>query len=325
MTIYLRQSTASQEIPLGYFVDSADGNTEETGLTIANTDIKVWKTGATSLASKNSGGATHIANGVYYCVLDATDTDTLGPLRIFIHVAGALAVKVDCVVLDEAQYDFMFGTNAPATQASVDTITTRLGTPSDLGGGATVAANLADIEGQTDDIGAAGAGLTAADDAILTAISNLNNLSQANIRTALGMASANLDTQLGAIDDLIDSEVAAIKTVVDAIKVTTDKFVFTIANKVDSSIQAAADIAAAVANKLADHFWRRTYANIRGSSDGDSVAFRSGLGAQSKLVNKWFFDGADLVLNHEDDSTEFGRQTAGTSPTAEPITELDTN
>ena len=37
----------------------------------------------------------------------------------------------------------------------------RLGTPSDLGGGATVAANLSDIEGQTDDIGIAGAGLTA--------------------------------------------------------------------------------------------------------------------------------------------------------------------
>lgn len=43
----------------------------------------------------------------------------------------------------------------------VDDIESRLGTPSNLGGGATVAANLADIEAQTDDIGAAGAGLTA--------------------------------------------------------------------------------------------------------------------------------------------------------------------
>ncbi len=43
----------------------------------------------------------------------------------------------------------------------VDDLETRLGTPSDLGGGATVAANLVDIEAQTDDIGAAGAGLTA--------------------------------------------------------------------------------------------------------------------------------------------------------------------
>jgi len=119
MTIFLRQSTASQEIPLGYFVDSVDGNTEETALTIANTDIKIWKTGATTLANKNSGGGTHISNGVYYAVLDATDTDTIGPLRAFIHVAGALAVKVDCVVLDEAVYDALFGTTALATATNI--------------------------------------------------------------------------------------------------------------------------------------------------------------------------------------------------------------
>lgn len=41
--------------------------------------------------------------------------------------------------------------------------------------------------------------LAAADDAVLAAIAALNNLSQANIRTAIGLASANLDTQLGDI------------------------------------------------------------------------------------------------------------------------------
>jgi uncharacterized LabA/DUF88 family protein len=40
-------------------------------------------------------------------------------------------------------------------------VETKIGTPSNLGGGATLAANLSDIEAQTDDIGAAGAGLTA--------------------------------------------------------------------------------------------------------------------------------------------------------------------
>ena len=117
--LWLRQSTASQEIPLGYFVDSTDGNTEETGLTIANTDIKIWKTGATTLANKNSGGGTHISNGVYYCVLDATDTDTIGPLVVFIHVSGALAVRVPCVVLDEAVYDSLFGTSALTTGGAI--------------------------------------------------------------------------------------------------------------------------------------------------------------------------------------------------------------
>jgi hypothetical protein len=105
MAIALRQSTASQEIPLGYFVDSTDGDTAMTGLTIANTDIKVWKTGATTLANKNSGGATHISGGLYYAVLDATDTDTLGPLVVFVHVATALAVRVECVVLAANVFD----------------------------------------------------------------------------------------------------------------------------------------------------------------------------------------------------------------------------
>ena len=90
--MWLRQSTASQEILLAPFVDSSDGNTAETGLTIANTDIKLWKHGATTEANKNSGGATHIAGGRYYAVLDATDTNTLGQLEINVHVAGALPV-----------------------------------------------------------------------------------------------------------------------------------------------------------------------------------------------------------------------------------------
>lgn len=42
----------------------------------------------------------------------------------------------------------------------IDNLVSRIGVPSNLGGGATVAANLSDIEGQTDDIGTAGAGLT---------------------------------------------------------------------------------------------------------------------------------------------------------------------
>ena len=48
-----------------------------------------------------------------------------------------------------------------AIENLVDDIESRIGTPSNLGTGATVAANLVDIEAQTDDIGIAGAGLTA--------------------------------------------------------------------------------------------------------------------------------------------------------------------
>ena len=132
--IFLKQSTASQEVPLGYFVDSTDGNTEETALTIANTDIKLWKTGATTLANKNSGGATAISNGIYYAVLDATDTDTLGPLVIFVHVTGALTVRLECCVLAANVYDSLIGATdkldvntAEIAGANVSTSTAQIG------------------------------------------------------------------------------------------------------------------------------------------------------------------------------------------------------
>jgi hypothetical protein len=103
--MFLRQSTAGQEVLIGRFVDDTDGNTAETGLTIANTDIKVWKEGATTLADKNSGGATHIASGMYYAVLDATDTNTLGNLELNVQVSGALSVRREFTVIPAAVYD----------------------------------------------------------------------------------------------------------------------------------------------------------------------------------------------------------------------------
>jgi hypothetical protein len=105
MAIALRQSTASQEVPLGPFVDSTDGATAKTALTIANTDIKIWVNGATSLVNKNSGGGTHMSNGVYSAVLDATDTATLGPMVLYVQVATALPIKLECVVLNAMNYD----------------------------------------------------------------------------------------------------------------------------------------------------------------------------------------------------------------------------
>lgn len=206
MTIHLRQSTASQEIPLGYFLDSTDGNTEETGLTIADTDIKIWKTGATTLANKNSGGGTHISNGIYYAVLDATDTDTIGPLVIFVHVAGALAVRLECCVLDEAVYDVMYGTTAPATATNITagtitTVTNLTNAPTNGDLTATMKASvntevdtaLADYDAPTS------AELVSEINSVQADIAALNNLSQADIRTATGLASANLDTQLDAL------------------------------------------------------------------------------------------------------------------------------
>jgi len=120
----LRQSTAAQYIPLGQFVDSVDGATAETGLTIANTDIKLWR--GTTLTSKNSGGATHIATGDYYAILDATDTATVGPLKITVKMSGALTVQLMCYVYEEAVYDLMFAASATGSPAALADIQSRL-------------------------------------------------------------------------------------------------------------------------------------------------------------------------------------------------------
>lgn len=109
MTVLLKQSTASQEVLLGPFLDDADGKTAETALSIANTDIKIWKAGSTSEVNKNSGGATHIASGRYYAVLDATDTNTLGSGEINVFMTGALPVKVRFCVLPANIYDSIIG------------------------------------------------------------------------------------------------------------------------------------------------------------------------------------------------------------------------
>jgi len=104
MAIQLVQSGAGQRVALGPFLDDTDGKTQETGLSIANTNIKIWKNDATALVNKNSGGATHMANGIYYITLDATDTDIPGRMIIFCHMAGALPVRVECHVNERSEY-----------------------------------------------------------------------------------------------------------------------------------------------------------------------------------------------------------------------------
>lgn len=116
--ILLRQSTASQEVMLGPFVDSTDGVTPENALTIAATDIKVFKAGATATVNKNSGGATYVtsSNGLYSAVLDATDTNTLGSGSLYVYVVGALPFKQDFTILPGAVFDsLVLGTDTLPT------------------------------------------------------------------------------------------------------------------------------------------------------------------------------------------------------------------
>lgn len=131
MSMWLRQSTASQEVLLGPFLSTSDGYTPQTGLTINNTDIKLWKENATTEFNKNSLGAFHIASGRYYAQLDATDTNTLGKLEINVAMTGALPVRREYMVLPAVVYDaLVFGTDnldVSAVQLAGQTITAGAG------------------------------------------------------------------------------------------------------------------------------------------------------------------------------------------------------
>jgi len=110
--IRLKKSTASQEVPLGPFVDATDGFTLEDGLgPIAASDIKIWKNGmaAGSIANVSGGTAAFGVDGTYVVTLDATDTNTVGPLVIIASPAGARPVRVECEVLEGVILDSLFG------------------------------------------------------------------------------------------------------------------------------------------------------------------------------------------------------------------------
>ena len=99
MNGFLKQSTASQSRLIGPFLDDEDFKTAATGLTIANTDIKLRANG-TTLSNKNSGGGTHQVNGMYSVTWDATDTANVGELHGSVVVAGSLPVFFTYVVLE---------------------------------------------------------------------------------------------------------------------------------------------------------------------------------------------------------------------------------
>lgn len=113
MTQWLKQSTATT-VKMGPFVDSGDGTTAETGLTIQKADVRLSKNGGNYAAANadqgtSDAGAAHDELGDYDISLDATDTNTLGRLRVIIKESGALAVWADFMVVPANVWDSLFG------------------------------------------------------------------------------------------------------------------------------------------------------------------------------------------------------------------------
>jgi hypothetical protein len=127
----LKQSTAVT-VKLGPFVDATDGSTAETALTIQKADVRLSKNGGNMAAASadqgaSDAGAPHDELGDYDISLDATDTATLGRLRVLVKEAGALVVWRDFMVQPANVWDSLYGADklqVDAAEASGDVLTT---------------------------------------------------------------------------------------------------------------------------------------------------------------------------------------------------------
>jgi len=107
-------------LKIGPFVDSGDGNTEENELVIAAADVLLSKNGAPFAGKHSDEALTGTgASGFYDCLLDSTDLGTLGRLQLRCHVAGALMVYHEYMVVPANVYDSMFGAELLEVQPQV--------------------------------------------------------------------------------------------------------------------------------------------------------------------------------------------------------------
>lgn len=102
--LLLKQSTAV-DIALGPFVDSTDGVTAETALTISQADVRLKKNGGSWAQKNDTTSATHEENGWYEVPLNSTDTNTLGILCVAVNESGALPVWEKFMVVPANVYD----------------------------------------------------------------------------------------------------------------------------------------------------------------------------------------------------------------------------
>lgn len=178
-TISSRLSTAGYTAPL-----DAAGTRAALGLASANVDTQL-----SGIQSDTNDIQTRLPASLVSGRMDAS----VGAMGTGVLTATAIAAdaitaaKVAADVTTEIQTGL-------ATAASITSLDAKIGTPTNLGSGATLAGNLVDIEAQTDDIGAAGAGLTALGDA------RLGNL-DATVSSRLSTAGYTAPPTVAAIAD----------------------------------------------------------------------------------------------------------------------------
>jgi hypothetical protein len=166
------------------------------------------------------------------------------------------------------------------------------------------------------------AALAAADDATLTAIAALNNISAAEVVAAMGTGTFLTAIPWNAAWDAeVQSEAA---DALAAYGPATPGSAMTLADgaitaaKIAADALAAAKLAADACEKIADILLRRTMANVEGSSNGDALSVNSLYGAVQQAQES-AISGATQTIKKTDGSTTLGTKTISTSAGADPI------
>jgi len=132
----LKTNTATR-IAVGPLVDPTDGKTAETGLTVTDLSVQIYRLKTdgnavvrTQFAPTASGGdndMVHVADdtaGMYDLELTAAQLNFLGNARItFYDVDGFLVHWIDIQVVSAAYFDWKYGTTAPQMTLADDAIT----------------------------------------------------------------------------------------------------------------------------------------------------------------------------------------------------------
>jgi hypothetical protein len=225
--LWLKQSTAVT-LTIGPFVSSSDGFTAQTGLALVQASIRLSKNGAAYAQKGDTTAPAHQENGNYSCVLNTTDTGTLGVLRLHVNFTGALPVWLDMMVVPANVWDSLFG--ASVLNVNVNTIAANAITASAIQADAITAAKIAD--------GAIDANTFAASAITATAIA-------ANAITAAKVASGTITNATFAAS-AIDATAIAANAITDA-KVASDVTIASVTGSVGSVTGAVGSVTAAVA------------------------------------------------------------------------------
>lgn len=140
----LRIGTAV-DVALGPFLDTGDGFTAKTGLSITQPDVRLKKNGANWAQKSAAQTLSHEENGWYEVNLSTTDTGTAGVLQVACVKTGALPVWHEFMVLTAAAYDAKYAAAAmPASVVADGIIATSISTAGYTALGASVGGSVDD-------------------------------------------------------------------------------------------------------------------------------------------------------------------------------------